>query len=281
MDIGKSFSYIFEDPRWLTKVAIGTLVLLVSSILTSILVGFLGYFIVAGYALEVVRNVRRGDPYPLPEWRDRWGEWLVLGVKLFVAILVWSLPLIIVSLPMIVGFALTGDQDTAGVGWIIGACMSCLVLLWGLVVLLVTPVIYIRLAETEDLSGAFRFGDILSFTREHLGEVVIVTIVYVIASIVVGLIGTVVGLILCVIGVVITLPAAQLITMLIQSHLYAQVGRTHALQPAYAAAPMPPAPPAPPAESQAVTTTETVPPPPVVPTSTDVEPGSTPSEPEL
>lgn len=281
MDIGKSFTYIFEDPRWLTKVAIGTLVVLVSSILTSILVGFLGFFIVAGYALEVVRNVRRGDQYPLPEWRDRWGEWLVLGVKLFIAILVWSLPLLIVTIPMTVGFALTGDQDTAGVGWIIGSCMSCLVLLWGLVVLLATPAIYIRLAETEDLSSAFRFGEILSFTRQHLGEVVIVSIVYVIASIVIGLIGTIVGAILCIIGLVITLPAAQLITMLVQSHLYAQVGSNRTLQPAYATAPVPSAPPAEPATSQAVTTSEPVPPPPAVPTSADVGQPDVPTDPGI
>ena len=81
-----------------------------------------------------------------------------------------------------------------------------------------------RIAETEQLSSGFQFGDILRFTREHIGDVIIVTIVYFVASLVVGLIGSVIGTLLCLIGLIVTLPAAQLITMLIQSHLYAQVG---------------------------------------------------------
>jgi hypothetical protein len=224
MNIGKSFSFVFEDPRWLTKVGIGTLVLILSSLLAPILIGILGYFIVAGYALEVLRNVRNGEPYPMPEWRDRWGEWLVLGVKAAVAIFVWSLPAILISIPMSFGFALTDNGDLVALGGLLAACFSCLLFLWIVVVLLATPVIYIRLAETEELSSAFRFGDILSFTREHIGNVIVATIVYVIASFLIGVLGSIVGLILCLVGLFVTLPAAQFITMMVQSHLYAQIG---------------------------------------------------------
>ncbi|MEI2689211.1 MAG: DUF4013 domain-containing protein [Anaerolineae bacterium] len=166
MNIGKSFSFVFEDPRWVTKVGIGTLVLILSSLLSSILVGILGYFIIAGYGLEVLRNVRKGELFPMPEWRDRWGEWLVLGVKAAVALLVWSLPAIIVALPMSLGFALgvNGDNTLATLGGLLVALFGCLIVLWSIVVLLATPAIYIRLAETEELSSAFRFGEILSFT---------------------------------------------------------------------------------------------------------------------
>ncbi len=224
MNIGKSFSFVFEDPRWVTKLAIGTLVLILSSLLSTILIGILGYFIIAGYGLEVLRNVRRGDLFPMPEWRDRWGEWLVLGVKAMVAVLVWSLPAIIVALPMGVGFALTGNEDAAAFGGLLAACFGCLVLIWTIIVLLATPVIYIRLAESGELSSAFRFGDILSFTREHVGQVIIATIMYLVAGLVFGLIGGIVGLLLCVVGLFFTLPAAQFITTLVQSHLYGQIG---------------------------------------------------------
>jgi hypothetical protein len=224
MNIGKSCSFVFEDQRGLTNVGIGTLVLILSSLLSPILIGILGYFIVAGYALEVLRNVRKGDLYPMPEWRDRWGEWLVLGVKAAVAIFVWSLPAILVSIPMAFGFALLDTNDASALIGLLAACFSCLLFLWIVVVLLATPVIYIRLAETEELSSAFRFGDILSFTREHIGNVIVATIMYVIASLLVGLFGSIVGLILCVVGLFVTLPAAQFITMMIQSHLYAQIG---------------------------------------------------------
>lgn len=254
MNIGKSFTYIFDDPRWLNKILIGTLVFIASSLLSVILVGLLGYFIIMGYALEVVRNVRRGDRNPLPEWKDRWGEWLVLGVKLTVALLVWAIPAILIGLVMVVPAAMTGGDDTlAAVGGLAVACLSCLVLLWSVVVLLVSPAIYIRVSESEQISSAFQFGDILRFTREHLGDVIIVTILYFVASLVFGLIGSVAGILLCGIGLFVTLPAAQLVTMLVQSHLYAQVGIDKAVlqswayglpesQPSQAVAPVSPPP---------------------------------------
>ncbi len=225
MNIGKSFSFVFEDPRWVTKVGIGTLVLILSSLLSPILVGILGYFIIAGYGLEVLRNVRRGELYPMPEWRDRWGEWLVLGVKAAVAVLVWSLPAIIIALPMGVGFALMGNNDsTAMAGGLLAAGFGCLAVIWSVIVMLATPAIYIRLAESEDLASAFRFGEILAFTRQHLGNVIVAVIMVVIAGVVIVTMGFIVGLILCVVGLLVTLPAAQFITTMIQSHLYGQIG---------------------------------------------------------
>ena len=128
MNIGKSFSFVFEDPRWLTKVGIGTLVLIISGLLSPILVGILGYFILTGYGLEVLHNVRKGELYPMPEWRDRWGEWLVLGVKAAVAVFVWALPIILVSIPMTAGFALVGNGN--GDGAALGACWQPASAVW-------------------------------------------------------------------------------------------------------------------------------------------------------
>lgn len=224
MNIGKSFSFIFEDPRWLTKVLIGTAVLIISSLLAPILIGILGFFIVTGYGLEVVRNVRRGDQYPMPEWRDRWGEWLVLGVKLAVVVIIWSLPIILFSLPLALGGALSDQSGGEVIGSLIVACFGCLVFVWAIVILLATPAIYIRLAETERISSGLQFGEILAFSRQNIGDVIIASIMYVVASFVVGLAGAIVGTLLCLVGLLVTVPAAQLITILIQSHLYAQVG---------------------------------------------------------
>lgn len=224
MDIGKSFSYVFEDPEWLNKILIGSLVFLVSMLLTPILVGILGFFIITGYALEVLANVRRGDPRPLPAWRDRWGEWLVLGLKLMVVTLVWALPAILLSIPMGIGGALTDSQGGEVIGGLLIAGFGCLVLIWSLLLLLVTPAIYLRLAETEDMGSALRFGEIIGFTRDNIGDVLIAVIVYFLASLVITLIGGMVGTLLCLVGLIITVPAASLYTMLVQSHLYAQVG---------------------------------------------------------
>ena len=227
MDIGKSFSYIFEDPRWVTKLLVGTLVLIASSLLMFVLVGILGYFIVMGYALETLRNVRNGETTPMPEWRDRWGEWLVAGFKLFVATFVWALPAVIFGFLMFVpAIMMDSNQDFwAAMGGLGLVCLSCLMFLWVIVVLLAQPAIYIRVAEKDSIGAALQFGSMLRFTREHIGDVLVATIVYVIAALVVSTVGSLVGTLLCFVGLFVTIPLASLITYLIQAHLYAQVGQ--------------------------------------------------------
>lgn len=226
MDIGKSFTYVFQDKDWLGKVLIGSLILLVSFPLTIILVGFLGFAVVGGYSLEVLRNVRQGSAKPLPEWRDRWSEWLVLGLKLLVVLLAWSLPSLLLNIPSAMGSSMV-DSGSAllgvmGSGLVAGAAL--LSFLWTLVVLLVTPVLCIRLAETEDVVSAFQFREIYQFVRDHVGDVVIAALIALAASIVLGLLGWTVGALLCLVGLVITVPASLMLTSLVSAHLYGQIG---------------------------------------------------------
>lgn len=226
MDVGKSLTYYFDDPRWVNKILIGTGVLILSSLLSVFLVGIVGYLIIMGYALDTLRNVRNGERYPMPEWKDRWGEWLVQGFRLAVATLVWALPAIIIGFATIVPAALTGagDDFLTTIGGLGILCLSCVALLWSVVVFLALPGISIRIAEKETLGAGLAFGDIIAFTRKHLGDVIIVTLIYLVASAVVSLIASTVGLLLCIVGLFVTVPAGTLITYLIQAHLYAQVG---------------------------------------------------------
>jgi hypothetical protein len=257
VDIGKSFGYIFNDPRWLTKVLIGILVLLISFLLAPILVGFLGFFIVSGYALEVLQNVRRDDALPLPEWRDRWGEWLVLGLKLAVVEFVWALPAIILNVPTAFANSMVRQGgDAASIGGIMAFCFGCLAFLWYIVVALATPAIYVKMAETEEIVSGFRFGEILEFTRDNIGDVIVATLLIVVVGFIAFLVGGIVGALLCIIGLAITLPAATLYTTLFQVHLYGQIGRKPTAQPSQLPAvvppPVPPAPPATPVSVPAV-----------------------------
>lgn len=252
MDIGKSISYIFDDPRWLTKVLVGSLLILISVLLTPILVGLLGFLILSGYGLEVLRNVRRGEQRPLPEWQDHWGEWLVLGLKLWLVTLVWSLPGILLSIPTSVFSAVADSSGSGDVGALAGliiACFSCLSVIWGILVALVSPAIYIRLAETEEVSSGFQFGEILQFTRDHIGDVIVAVIVIWVVGLIAFFAASIVGALLCIIGLAITLPAAGLFTTLVQSHLYGQIGRPRGqAMTATVPATVPPAPAEPAAE---------------------------------
>ena len=274
MDIAKSFTFVTEDERWLEKLGIGVGLVLVSSILAPILIGILGFFILIGYCVRLVQNVRDGVPKPLPEW-NRWGDDLVSGLKLAAAMFIYALPIILFSVPMTVGAALTDERNRGGaevIGWPLMLCGVCLMTLYGIVFTLFQPGITVAFARNESLRSALQLSDIWAWTRRNLSGVLVVTVVYIVASIVISLAGAVVGVILCLVGLIATIPLATLYTYLVQSHLYGQLARQDpdVVLPRSAPVPPPVAPVVPP-DVEAVQ--------PVPPTATSTGPDMTPYTP--
>ncbi len=228
MDFGKAFTFMFDDPDWVRKFGIGVVVGLVAILLSPILIGLVPMLIILGYSLDVLRNVHDGREYPLPEWED-WSGFLARGFKLLVAFLVWLLPLILVSIPLFIGAALTDSQGGSGAATAFGVlfiiCSSCLMVLWGLFVVLISPAIYIRLAVTDRLGAAFEVANIWALTRDNLGNVIVAILLIIVAGIVAGIVGSL-GLILLLIGALVTIPAATFWQYLVQAHLFGQIGRT-------------------------------------------------------
>ncbi|MCX7670703.1 MAG: DUF4013 domain-containing protein [Anaerolineae bacterium] len=227
MDFGKAFTFMFEDPDWVRKLGIGTVVGAVAILLSPVLIGLVPMIMILGYCLDVLRNVADGQTYPLPEWED-WSGFLTRGFKLLVAFFVWSLPIILISIPMIIGAALVGDQSSganAVFGTLFIICSSCLMVLWGLFELLISPAIYIRLAVTDRLASAFEVSRLWELTRDNLGNVIIAILLLIVAGIIAGIVGTL-GFILLIIGALVTFPAAMLWQYLVQAHLFGQIGRT-------------------------------------------------------
>lgn len=224
MDFGKAFMFMFEDPEWLKKLGIGTLVGLVGLLLSPILIGVIPLMIVIGYTVVVLKNVMNGVDLPLPEWDD-WGEFLSLGFKVFAATLIWVLPIILLTIPLAIGSALIDDSRGAeGIGIAIVACGSCLVFLWSLFVTVLTPAIYVRIAATDRFSSAFQFGQMVAFTRDNLGNVIVALLLLIIVGLIAAAVGAL-GLIALVCGVFITLPLAMLWQYLVQAHLFGQIGK--------------------------------------------------------
>ncbi len=228
MEISKSISFITEDPRWQQKLLIGTGLVIGSSILSVVLIGVIGFIILAGYCVRLFQNVRDGQAYPLPEW-DQWGEDLVRGFKLFVVMLIWGLPILVLVIPSIVGSTMSSSRNegTQFIGAMLSICGSCLTMIYGLLLAVVSPGITIAFAKDEQISSGLQFRSILEWTQANIGQVLVVTLVYIAASIALGLIGSIVGVLLCVIGLIITIPLATLLTALFQYHLYGQLAHEH------------------------------------------------------
>jgi hypothetical protein len=196
MDIGVSFSYMFEDKDWLKKILIGGLVSLVPIV----------NFAALGYVVQIVRNVRDGHALPLPEW-DQFGEYFMSGLWLFLVHLVYSIPIILLACLQGVGAAMIGSagngsssNDTAGVYTIASTCLGCLMGLWGLLVGVISPALFVRFAETGQFGATMRLGGVMDVIRANVGNYVIVMLLMWVAS---GIIAPL-GVIACVIGVIFT-----------------------------------------------------------------------------
>ena len=226
MDIGKAITFFTEDERWLEKLAIGAGLGLISVFLSPVLIGVVGFLIIAGYCVRLLQNVRDGNSQPLPEW-NQWGEDLIRGFKLAVVSVVWALPTLVFYIPMAIGGAMTDNQGGAAetIGGLILACGGCLVFLYSIAVALMTPGFTIAYARDEEIRSGLQLTEIWNWTRQNLGPVAIVVIVYIVGSGIAFLVAGLVGIILCGIGLLVTLPAIGIATSLAQYHLYGQLAR--------------------------------------------------------
>ncbi len=236
MDIAKSFTFMFEYPEWVRKLTIGTIVTLIGLVLSPILIGLIPLIMVVGYGLLVTRNVLDGQPHPLPEWED-WGDLFVRGLKLTVVLIIWALPAILLVLFAMIPGALSssisnghGSNAFSGFAALVLACCSYLAVLWGLLVALFTPAIYVHMARDNDFGAGFAFTQLWEFTRQNLSNVIIAILLTWVASLIASVVAPL-GAIAILIGLLITIPLSMLWYILVQSHLYGQVGAAATLAP--------------------------------------------------
>lgn len=220
MDYAKSFTFVFDDPRWVTKIAIGAAVVLVSTLLSIVLVGVLGFLILAGYAIRLLQNVRDGVEFPLPEWDD-WGNDFMRGLKYVVVGLIWAIPMLIFTIPLVIGGIIADGRGAAEfMGASILFCGSCLMILYGLFLALAAPGFTIAYATDEQITSGLQFTEIWNWTQANIGQVIVAVLVILVAQLVFGLVGAI--LVVCLVG-----PAlATLATSIYQHHIYGQLART-------------------------------------------------------
>lgn len=239
MDIGKSFSYPFEDNQWVSKMGLGALISLVPVL----------NFAWTGYMVGILRNMMNGAPQPLPNWDD-FGKKFMDGLILAVAGFVYALPILILScLPlsvMTVPAFLSGNQDMqglsdaiTGVGGAMFAGLACLFAVYGLVLSVIFPAIFVVYAREGTFASCFRLREVFNIIGKNAGPFFTAWGISIVASLVVGLVvgfaQMVLNLIPCVgwvISIILSL-GVVVYTSMIYSHLFGQFG-----QRAYGQAPL-------------------------------------------
>jgi len=149
VDFKRALSFMTQDPQWIAKVGIGTLVSLVPIL----------NFAAMGYNLDVMRNVYDEREVPLPEW-DQFGDKFVRGLIAAVIQFLWALPLFVLLCPFyaLLFATLPPSPEAQDPNAAATLGVACFGLLMAIIAVLLTPfmlVAQVRYAVTN------RFGEAL------------------------------------------------------------------------------------------------------------------------
>lgn len=155
MQFGRALFYPFDDKRWLNKLARTALLIVLCGIP---LMGLIPLCALLGYLTEIVRNVSRSHPRPLPNW-ERFGKKVNQGFSVLLAVLVYNLPpLILAGLlcafsPMIAVSLFGGITFVGIVAGLLPLLFIYTAVAWSMLAVGLT-----RYAETGDKDDFYRFG---------------------------------------------------------------------------------------------------------------------------
>ncbi|MCD4673962.1 MAG: DUF4013 domain-containing protein [Anaerolineaceae bacterium] len=207
MNFGLPFTFPFEDPDWLKKIALAALVSLIPVV---------GQFFIMGWMLEITRRVIKGESPLLPDLD--FGQNLGTGFKAWVIGLVYALPMIVFALPMMIVGAAGGaagmDEETlAIVISAISCCCGGLMFLYGILMAFMMPAAYGKFLESGVMGDAFKVKDVFAMVKAAPVAFLIAIGGAVIASFIAPLGGIAIG-----IGAIFTTAYA----MAIMGHFYGQ-----------------------------------------------------------
>lgn len=193
MDFGRAFTFVFDDPDWLRKIAINALIGLIPII---------GAIYLLGWGLEVTRRIVTHSSEQLPD--VDFGTYLNYGFKAFVVSLVWTLPLWLLTLLGTILFTSvsTVDPDAANVIAVVSSvCGGGLVLIFLIAIGLLLPPAMARTVVHDSIGAGLDFGAVWVLLRAAPGPWVLALLGILVASI----LASIVGSIACGIGIIFTM----------------------------------------------------------------------------
>ena len=207
--IAEAFTYQFEDKDWVKKFLLGSLFVALSFFL--IPMPFL-----MGYIIRNIRNILKKQPNPLPEWNEL-GKMYVDGLKFFIYCLGYALPvvlIIVVIAIMVIVMAVAGNDDMAVFFGLLMFPMQLLIMVYSLLMMLVSPVLYIKFANNEPAKNFYNLKQLYKFIKDNIANLLIVILLNAATGFIVNI-----GMLFFFIGI---LPALYYAFSVI-SHLYGQL----------------------------------------------------------
>lgn len=196
MNIGKAFSFPFEDDEWLTKLFLGAVVSAVPIL----------NFAWTGYTVDILKNVTDGISRPMPDWSD-FGDKFVKGFFIWLAGFIYTLPAILIScLPLgLLIIPVSSEISTesfyqsdallsaiTGVGLI----FICLLVLYLLAFSFYFPAVLINFSQKGTFGSCFEIGAIIKIVSKNTSKYLTAWLVSIVGAIVVGIILVILSFIL-------------------------------------------------------------------------------------
>jgi len=183
IDVGRAISYIFADERWLRKVGLGTLIMMVP------ILNFAGL----GYEMNLIRQVAQGQPRPLPEWdnvdalfRQGWRlgvAYLIYAIPLVAGIITAAMPWVVMLLVAIVGKSLKSEWigQLRSIAFFLAGLTCCgslgCVGVLSLGLSFLRPAIALEYLRYGTLRSCFAWGTMLSRWRAHWRPYLLVVVI--------------------------------------------------------------------------------------------------------
>lgn len=177
MDVSRAIGYPFKGENVIVKLIIGTVISIIPIV----------NFISAGYMLRVLRDSMANEDAEMPEWDDFGGDF-VRGLMVFIASLVYSIPIIILSLTIVPIALIDGDEGALTSIYTL-CCFMPLAFLYAFFFVPIFAAACINYVQTGDFGRAFfSFGARFKEVSQNLSDSVMFIIFYLVIQIVVGII---------------------------------------------------------------------------------------------
>ncbi|MEM9191763.1 MAG: DUF4013 domain-containing protein [Myxococcota bacterium] len=222
MEYLRGYRVIRNDPDWMSKLGLGSLLLF-----SQVFIPIIGPIVFTGWVALIMRRAVRGEIDQLPRLDFDFsylGKLLGPGFKGFIVQFLWQLPLVFLFFALYMGAIVVSviamnespsPEETSKTIMVIIALVMILVTPVSIVLAIPGQVAAMRAELTDELNAGLQFGDVLKFTKANFGVLLKGVLIL---SIVNGFL-TLLGLLFCYVGAF----PAMVVGGVARAHFLAQV----------------------------------------------------------
>lgn len=181
-DLKEIFTFPFKDADSRKYLLIGGLISL-----AAFFIPILPYFILYGYAVIIIKQVLNGESPHMVPWED-WSSMFKDGAKLFGIRLIFTLPIIIFAIPVMLGgiampFIAEGMNNADAEAFIaifsiIMMGSMCIVIPLSIPMAVLIPAAEMHNVDKDDFAAAFQFKEWWPILRANLGGFIVAFGIY-------------------------------------------------------------------------------------------------------